>query len=77
MSADLTRYLTYLSWAALIWVALALAVGAARDRVNQSPVGPRRALLTYDDAVDPVRVEQMTAIRDAEEAWDRDVWGRA
>lgn len=50
MSADLTRFLTFLLWAALAWAALALAVGAARDRVNQSPVGPRTGLLTYDDA---------------------------
>lgn len=50
MSTDLTNFLTYLAWAALIWVALALAVGAARDRVNQSPVSPRRGLLTYNDA---------------------------
>lgn len=50
---------------------LTLAIAEVRAAWRQTSRANLDAVLRQD----PARVEQMAAIAEAEEAWDRDVWG--
>ena len=61
-----------LIYAAFLVPLAMLAIDRARAAWRQTSRANLDAVMRQDD---PARVEQMAAIAEAEEAWDRDVWG--